>query len=178
MSEERPTAPSPPEPEAMRRPPRREWIAGLVLIGVGVLLMAGRWLPDIGEFVVLVIGLGLLALFAVTRAYGVLVPAGIVTGVGLGMVLEARLEGAAGSGLFLLSLGGGFLAIWLLGLLLRLPQNHWWPLVPGGIIALVGAIELLGQQGRDLLAFGWPLVLVALGVALVARAFVGRDESA
>lgn len=171
-----PLAPAPEAPS--RRPPSREWIAGLVLIGIGVLLLAGRFVPDMGDYVVLVIGLGLLAIFVVTRSYGALIPGGIVSGIGLGIVVQQAVGGDAGPGLFLLAMGGGFVAIWLLALLFRLPENHWWPLIPGGIIGLVGAVELVGPQGRDLLAYGPPLVLVALGAVLVARAFLPRGGSA
>lgn len=64
------TRSTPPAPEAaVERPPRRESIVGLVLIGIGALLLAGRSVADIGDYVTLMIGLGLLAIFAVTRAY-------------------------------------------------------------------------------------------------------------
>ena len=44
--------------------------------------------PDIGRFVTLIIGLGLLAVFVVRRDYGFLVPGSILTGIGIGLALE------------------------------------------------------------------------------------------
>jgi hypothetical protein len=126
-------------------------VAGLVIAGLGLFFLAGQLEPDIGRFVTLVIGLGLLAVFVVTREYGFLVPGSILTGVGIGVALEPATNGAADSGVMMLALAGGFLGIWLLGSLYRLPQNHWWPLIPGGILRhrprpgqsqIIGALRL------------------------------------
>ena len=55
----------------------------------------------------------------------------------------------------LFSLAGGFIAIWVVSVLLRRVDRDWprgtsrdavravwWPLIPGGILALVGVIVL------------------------------------
>jgi len=114
----------------------------------------------------------LLGLFAVTRAYGVLIPAGIVTGVGTGIVLAARTSGEASGSVFMLSLGAGFLAVWVLGVLFRVRENHWWPLIPGGILTLSG-VALAGSGTAhallELLGNWWPLILIVLGGWLVIR---------
>lgn len=171
---------SPPPALPPRRPePRRDagWVAGLFLVGLGALLLVGREVPDAGRYVVLVVGLGLLVLFAANREYGVLVPGCIVTGVGLGIVLASEYTGEVGGALFMLSLGGGFLAIWVIGGLFRLSEHHGWPLVPGLILGSIGAATAAGERGRpaaDAIATGWPLVLVLIGLWLVGQALLAR----
>lgn len=70
-----------------------------------------------------------------------------------------------------LSLAAGFVALWVVGSLLRLPHNHWWPLIPGGILALVGAVELAEADVEGVIRW-WPLILIAAGVLIVGRAVV------
>lgn len=156
-----------------------EWIGGAVLIFIGAVLLIGREVQDLGRYIPLIIGVGLLGLFLVTRAYGALVPGGIVTGVGAGIVLDD--QPGAPAGVFLVALGLGFVSIWLIGLLFRLRENHWWPIIPGGILLLVGGAEYAGTQGRqalELFELLWPVLLIAIGLLVVIRAFLGRDRTA
>ena len=128
-----------------RRTPRKDpgsLVAGLVIAGIGLFFLAGEVEPDIGRFVTLIIGLALLAVFVVRREYGFLVPGSILTGVGIGIALDSAASGEDDSGVMMLALAGGFLGIWVLGSLYRLPQNHWWPLIPGGILTLIGLVQL------------------------------------
>ena len=125
--------------------PRRDpggLVAGLVIAGLGLFFLAAQLEPDIGRFVTLFIGLALLAVFVVRRDYGFLVPGSILTGIGIGLALEPALAGHAQGSVMMLSLAGGFLGIWVIGSIYRLPQNHWWPLIPGGILTLVGLVQL------------------------------------
>jgi hypothetical protein len=48
----------------------------------------------------------------------------------------------------------------------------WLLLIPGGILAAIGAILLLGGYGLQLLTLigvAWPLILVAIGVYLLLK---------
>jgi hypothetical protein len=145
------------------------WI-GTILIGLGAVLLAGQLIPETGRYGVLVIGLALLAGFAMTRQYGFLVPGGIVTGVGVGVLLTQAYPSAGG--LFLLSLAAGFASIWVIGVIFRLREHHWWPLIPAGILGTIGVISLADQSGQfgDLLRLAWPIALVILGAFIVLRA--------
>lgn len=154
-----------------RRAPRSDpggLVAGLVIAGLGLFFLAGQLEPDIGRFVTLVIGLGLLAVFVVTREYGFLVPGSILTGVGIGVALEPATNGAADSGVMMLALAGGFLGIWLLGSLYRLPQNHWWPLIPGGILTLIGLVQVSRTDVEGAFRM-WPVILIILGALVLGR---------
>jgi hypothetical protein len=147
---------------------------GAILVGLGALLLAGQLVPGAGRYVVLVIGLALLAGFLATRGYGFLVPGGIVTGVGVGILLTEAYPSAGG--LFLLSLAAGFASIWVLGAIFRLREHHWWPLIPAGILATIGVVSLIDQGGqfRDLSRLAWPIALVVIGALIVLRAATRR----
>jgi hypothetical protein len=153
------------------------WIGGVVLITIGVAFLLGQLLPNAGRFVPLLVGLSFLAVFLVTRAYGFLVPGGIVTGVGVGIVLAMEDQGRVGGGLFLVSLGLGFIAIVILGALFRLRENHPWPLIPGGILCTIGLVTLAGTRYGDVARFAWPAVLIALGLLFVLRGFLRRPPT-
>jgi hypothetical protein len=153
------------------------WIGGVVLITIGVAFLLGQLLPNAGRFVPLLVGLSFLAVFLVTRAYGFLVPGGIVTGVGVGIVLAMEDQGRVGGGLFLVSLGLGFIAIVILGALFRLRENHPWPLIPGGILCTIGLVTLAGTRYGDVARYAWPAVLIALGLLFVLRGFLRRPPT-
>jgi hypothetical protein len=146
-------------------------VAGLVVAGIGLFLLLGRSVPDMGRWIPLVVGLIFMAAFLARREYGFLVPGGIITGVGvlLSGVVDADLEGAVTA----LSLAGGFLAIWVLGAFFRLPQNHWWPFIPGGILAIVGMVRL-ADAGSEGVVRWWPLVLVLIGALIIGRTFLQK----
>ena len=161
-------------PPAFGRPRDGSWIGGAILIGIGLAFLAGQLIPHAGNFIVLAIGLTFLAAFLVTREYGFLVPGGIVTGVGTGVVIAAEMPGAEGGALFMLAIGSGFLAIWIIGLIFHVTENHPWPLVPGLILGGIGAASLAGTRYAEIGRLGWPIALIALGAALLLRAMVRR----
>ena len=149
-------------------------VAGLVIAGIGLFFLAGQLEPDIGRFVTMFIGLALLAVFVVTRQYGFLVPGSILTGVGIGIVLDSAASGEAESGVMMLALAGGFLGIWVIGSIYRLSENHWWPLIPGGILTLIGMVQLTRTDLAGALRL-WPVILIVLGAFLLAKAITRRD---
>jgi hypothetical protein len=168
-----PSAPGGPQP-AFGRARDGSWVGGAILIGIGFAFLAGQLIPHAGNFIVLAIGVTFLAAFVVTREYGFLVPGGIVTGVGTGVVIAAEMPGAEGGALFMLAIGSGFLAIWIIGLIFHVPENHPWPLVPGLILGGIGAASLAGTRYAEIGRLGWPIALIALGAALLLRAMVRR----
>jgi len=159
-----------------RRTPRRDpggLVAGLVIAGLGLFFLAGQLEPDIGRFVTLFMGLALLAVFVVRREYGFLVPGSILTGVGIGIALEPATSGVTETGVMMLALAGGFLGIWVIGSLYRLPQNHWWPLIPGGILTLIGLVQLSRTDVDGALRL-WPVIFIILGALLLGRTITRR----
>jgi hypothetical protein len=148
-------------------------VAGLVIGGLGLFFLAGQWEPDIGRFVTLFIGLALLAVFVIRREYGFLVPGSLLTGIGIGVALEPATTGDVEYGVMMLSLAGGFLGIWVIGTLYRLPQNHWWPLIPGGILTLIGLVQISRTDAEGVLRL-WPVLLIIIGALLLVRTIARR----
>ena len=145
------------------------WLPGVILIAVGTTLFAVQLLNLDGDVIVLVIGLVFALAYAATRRYGLLIPAGIMTGLGAGILLEDY--GVLGEPV-VLGLGLGFLAIYAADFLssgARAP-GRWWPLIPGAILTIIaGAESTFGEQGARLITQGWPILLIAAGAWLLLR---------
>jgi hypothetical protein len=145
-------------------------VGGLVLVIIGVMLLVAQFTPDTARYVVLVLGLVMLAIFAVTRAYGWLVAGSIVTGVGVGVVIATYYEGQLGAAGVLMSLGTGFLVIWAVSYLLAMKERHFWPLIPGAILFFIGGGIVVDENATDWIAY-WPIVLIIIGGLVMAAAF-------
>ena len=145
------------------------WLPGVILIVVGVTLFAIQLLHFDADVIVLVIGLVFAIAYAGTRRYGLLVPAGILTGLGAGILLEDF--GVMGEPV-VLGLGLGFLGIYggdLLTSRARAP-GRWWPLIPGAILTVIaGAESTFGAEGARVIQQGWPILLIAVGAWLLLR---------
>jgi hypothetical protein len=145
------------------------WLPGVILIVVGVTLFAIQLLHLDADVIVLVIGLVFAIAYAGTRRYGLLIPAGILTGLGAGILLEDF--GVMGEPV-VLGLGLGFLAIYggdLLTSGARAP-GRWWPLIPGAILTVIaGADSTFGAEGARVIQLGWPILLITVGAWLLLR---------
>lgn len=133
----------------------------LIVIGVALLLIDVTGVGDVA--VVLLGGLAFLATYVATRSYGFLVPGGILTGFGADLVAQ---DLGLVDDVTLFGLGAGFLLIPLVQLSVRAPREGgwWWPLIPGGILVLIGAIEHLQGDAAGLIL---PAVLIILGLAFL-----------
>lgn len=147
---------------------------GLALIVVGLLVLLANTTQSeiLGLMFMPGLGIALLAYGLYTREYGFVVPGSIVTGLGLGILLSVRvltLEGPATAGVILLGLAAGFLAISIFSPYVGQPFFSW-PIVPAGIIGLIGMMLLVGGVMLDVLAFltnTWPVFLVAAGLIVI-----------
>jgi hypothetical protein len=162
--------------QGARMGPRDRIVFAAVLIFVGVaglVLQAVEATPTGGGVVVLIVGLGLLGAFAYSRQYGYLIPGGILTGLGAGIVASEAftLTDDGTGGVIVLGLGAGFVSIWLIGALVHVAEHHWWPLIPGAILATVGAALLIGSEAVALLDYWW-VVLIVIGVVLIWRGWL------
>ena len=145
------------------------WLPGVILIAVGLTLFGVQLLHLDADVIVLVIGLVFAIAFAATRRYGLLIPAGIMTGLGTGILLEDF--GVAGEPA-MLGLGLGFLAIYAVDALTSGAREpgRWWPLIPGLIVTVIaGASGTFGDQGARAIEQGWPIILIAVGAWLLLR---------
>lgn len=140
-------------------------VLGLLLIGLGGALLLAATTDLGGEVVVGFIGVAFLVAYATTRTYGFLIPGGILTGLGTGLVLQPL--GVRGD-IVALGLGLGFVAIAVVDQLLSPGRSGWWwPFIPGGVLLLssVGSVTGLPNLGRYLL----PGLLILAGAALLLR---------
>lgn len=159
----------------MRDPQRRRATAGVVLIVVGAaFLLRPKFDYFESEYLLLLVGALFLGGYLWRRRYGLMIPAGVLLGLGTGQLLQENL--GAGTNWELLALGLGFLAIYAVPLLVG-SRSHWWPLIPGGVLVL-SALEQTEDLVR-LLFEHWPLVLVLVGLVLLADALLlrGRKRS-
>lgn len=155
---------------------RARIIAGAVLILLGIAFFVMNFVEGLGQAVVLFgIGALLVAAYFYTRTYGFLIPGCILIGLGLGQLGEATL--ISFSGFSALSLGVGFIAIYLIDWLYR-GGTHWWSLIPGGIL-VVTSLASASETIQVLLSRGWPLILVVIGLLILVGAlgFTGRNRS-
>lgn len=155
-------------------------IGGLLLLGAGIVtligqLMPGVWGQSFATFLLLGLGLAFMAAGIYTREDGWFIPGGILTGIGAGVALLAsswsgRLPGDEG-GWFLVIFALGWFLIPLMSSLFS-DETHWWALIPGGIIGLVGAAVLFQGVFTDALEWVgrlWPLALIVAGALLLWR---------
>lgn len=145
------------------------WLPGVILVVVGLTLFAVQLLDLDADVIVLVIGLVFVFAFVATRRYALLIPAGVLTGLGSGIVLEDL--GVAGEPV-VLGLGLGFLAIYAADVLTTGAREpgRWWPLVPGTILTVIaGAESTFGPEGARVIELGWPVILIAAGAWLLLR---------
>jgi hypothetical protein len=155
---------------------RDQWVGGAVLIAIGAGLLLGQLFGDAGQFILLGIGIVLLLLFAVSRNPGTLIGGGIVTGLGTGVLVAANTTGDIAGAAVLFGLGLGFVGVWLVGVLLRIPETKVWPLIPGAILVVIGFVVLAGPEAADAFQWLWPVALIGAGVVVIAAAALGRGR--
>ena len=161
-------------PEAARSiRDRGAMVAGIVVVGIGVFLLLGQLVPDTGTWNPLIVGLVFLAAALFRREYGFLVPGGIISGVGVGVLLEPAFDEPWAGAILLFSIAAGFASIWVLGQLMRMPENHPWPLIPASIIALVAGVQLADADVDGVMRW-WPLIIIAFGVVIIESALLRR----
>ncbi len=164
---------------------RGGWVTGVGLIAVGLLILTAQFIRSdwLGLLFLPTLGLIFLVWGSAARNVGLLIPGGVLIGIGLGtFLIESAfpgLEDTATGGVFLLSFSLGWGLITLLSAVFT-DRVHWWPLIPGGIMALIGgtllvggaALEALGLTGR-----WWPLGLIGLGIWLLLRRGARQEEA-
>jgi hypothetical protein len=139
-------------------------VAGAVLIVIGLGLFALQFTEGLGESVItFFIGALFLAGYLYRRSYGLLIPAGILMGIGLGNVGQQAFISLEGIGS--IGLGIGFLSIYVIGRAYQ-GSTPWWPLVPGGILLIQG-LASSSDAFSQYMEIGWPLILVLVGLILL-----------
>lgn len=161
----------------------------MVIIVLGVFFLLAQIIPDIGRWIPLLIGLVFLAAFVPKREYGFLIPGCIISGVGVGVVLTGVVDDQWSGSVVLLSIAGGFIAIWVVSVLIRIVDRDWprgpsrdaaralwWPLIPGGILAIVGLVVLADEGFESDLLRWWPLLIIGAGVVVLVSSLARRSD--
>jgi len=154
-------------PRALQRNRRSQIAAGAALIVIGIVALALQYFEGPGRAIVLLLAGGaFIATYLYSDIYGLLIPGGILSGLGLGSLGEwqdvaVRDPNAVG-------LGIGFMSIYVVERAYR-RRAHWWPLIPGVILVGSGLGARFGDVGHILWRWA-PAILVVLGVVLVVRA--------
>lgn len=160
-----------------RSNPNKTYITGSILILLGILFFVGQVVQSPVFGLLILPGLGLIFIIwaLLVRSFGLLIPGGILLGIGVGDLLigglPTTLSGLDDGGVYLIAFGLG----WMLIALLSPLTTHgfqWWPLIPGGILSSLGLLILAGAWGETILqlaSYVWPLILVALGVYILFK---------
>ena len=154
------------------RPGATRGFVALLLLTAGVLVLAGRAVPVVGDCLALVLGIELLVWAGVTREDGLLVAGGVTTGLGLGVLLAAwplrDAEANVVGGAFVVSVAVGFLLVAALG--------HWWQRrqpwawVTSAVAGAVGAALMTGAEVlAQLIEWGGFAALLGAGAVLGYR---------
>ena len=147
--------------------------AGLVLVAIGAGLLLFQ-IFDLPMFFPLVLGAIFLAAGIITRSAGLLIPGGIISGVGLAILATMGgwffpMNSQESGGLFLLLFSVGWFSITLLSKLFT-AETQTWALIPGAILAAIGGLVLAGERGVAILKLVgtyWPLILVVIGASIL-----------
>jgi hypothetical protein len=159
------------------RRPAGKLIAGTILVLAGAFALLGQFVSFNPGFFPLWLGAIFLAAGIITRNTGLLVPGGILSGIAAGSMLvigpyDASPDPLQG-GMFLLAFAGGWALISLLSPITNPGHKvSLWPLVPGGILALIGAALVVdgpALKALEIVGQGWPLVLIAVGLYIMLR---------
>ncbi len=144
---------------------------GIFLVVFGGLLLLQQLLPyvkEAGSLLFLAVGVAFLVSWVVNRGMGSLYLGSIITALAAPGLLEAA-GIVGGTGLGTLCLGVAFLFI---ALVRAASRAGWgWQAVLGVLLVAIGGSSLAIPGISDLI---WPLLLVILGVAVLARSSSGR----
>jgi uncharacterized membrane protein len=152
---------------APAHPQGRNNLAALALIGLGVLLLLGRFAPlDLdfeGGMVLLTIASCFLFFAFWKRVFGLVIPGCILAGLSIGVTFADVTEGVS----VLWGLALGFLAILFVGRAMFNLRSHWpiYPAVPlfaVGVIVAVANLPAFFASGLVWL----PVLLIGLGIYL------------
>jgi hypothetical protein len=151
--------------------------AGVILILFGAATLLQRWF-NIDSFIVLLLGLFMLVWGSVSRRTGWIIPGGVLTGIGLGiLVMEGPWQFPAvdQNAIFLLCFAFGWFLITILTAIFTCTQ--WWALIPGGIMALIGSGILISNEALPWEDLNLVYAVALIAVGLVLLVYKGRAKN-
>lgn len=155
----------------------RSYTAAWVLIALGAILLASNLFDLSGGIFLIVLGAAFLMGFFSNRSYGLLVPAMILIGLGVGVTVSDLRIFYLDRNWIPLFLGLGFVAIYLTDQI-TWKQSTTWPLWPGGILVVIALFGIAIETGfftdiwwemTEFVGTWWPLALIIWGVLLLRK---------
>ncbi len=162
---------------------RRRGELGTFLIILGSLLLIDMLSKEsiVGLLILPAIGLLSMSWGVITKETSLIIPGGISSGLGWGVLLAQKAFGTtAGNvqgGVIVLGLAAGFLIIIPLSQLIQ--RAHPWPVIPGGILGVLAILLLLGQSARpllDMIGTWWPIAIIILGGVLLWQMVANKRQ--
>ena len=141
----------------------------LVIGGVALLSRSFEW--NLGLMMPLLLGVVFLAWAVLARDCGLLIPGGILTGIGAGILVQRYADQGRDfdQGAFMLCFAAGWLLIPLLSWLV-FKRRTLWPLWPAAALAFAGLVRLGGNDVREWLGTArayWPVALIAVALFML-----------
>jgi hypothetical protein len=152
---------------------RSKVVPGLVLVLLGIAFLLRDYFSIGPEFLLIVAGVIFFVAYIFSRMYGVLIPGMLLLGLGAGLVYQRSFN--SGSAVPL-GLGVGFIAIYIIDLLVSRTFHRWWPVIPGGALMIPGIIDTF-PIARVWVEKGWPVILIVVGLFLLILNFVPKSVS-
>jgi hypothetical protein len=145
---------------------------GSLLIIFGVLLVLEQF-TDLAAWIwvagLIVAGLVLVGIYLSDRSQRwTLIPAYVLLAVGImvGLITAGVLRDMLVPAYVMFAIAIPFFALYVRN------RKEWWPLIPGGIMAVIGLSFLLAAGGFQYIA---ALVVIGVGVWILVRGFVRRE---
>jgi hypothetical protein len=147
---------------------RRGILGGAILIAVGApFLLQALSVANASAYLFVAMGAAFLAAWYVgTRQYVYMVPAAVLVGFGLGLVIPTwlPLPADAAAPIFLGSLSVALAIVFLLY------SDHRGLLVPAGLLAIVAIADVVGLHlPQEMQPFFVPIVLIAVGIYMLVE---------
>lgn len=150
---------------------RSRRITAAILLVVAVAALLGQHLElNFGRLIPLMLGIGFLSWSLLAREWGLLVPGGVLTGLGSGLVAREVLQmsRAGETGVFLLCFSAGWILITMLSQF-AFGRRVLWPLWPAAAMAFAGTMQLAGSDLREWFRWlrpFWPFALILVAAFL------------
>ena len=147
---------------------------GLILLLLGIALLFGQivdW-DGIALAIPALLGLGFLVMGALTHRSCLMVPGGILSGIGLGTLIisgplaHLPIIAQHEDSWFLATFALGWFVITVATALFG-EKTYRWPLIPAAIMAVIAASLIVGGALETVLTYAgkvWPLILILLGL--------------
>lgn len=147
---------------------RRGILGGAVLVAVGIWsFVQALQVPNSGAYLFGALGIAFLAAWYIgSRQYVYIVPAAILLGFGLGILIPGWLSLPVGleATIFLGSLALALAAVFLMY------RQHRGLLIPAALLAIVAIADQIGLQLPDAVQpYFVPLILLAVGIYMLAE---------